>query len=249
MTSSEIPGGFYDIEYFLSMELRYLSGAHQAKVDLFKEMLPNIKNKKILDVGCGGGYFTNICAIGGAEVIGIDYSESAIQFAKDRYPKLDFRVANAQTLNEFSDTSFDVVLLIDVIEHIHDQLSVLKQIKRILRPNGILLISTDLEDSKWNKEKIYPLIWTSYMFSQSGRAYRLIKKVEAPRRQHRSYHDSHVSIKSLDELLSLLKNSDFKNIKFRIYALVRVPLRDLILKLFPKKYRGDHVMITAQKIN
>ena len=67
---------FYDLEYFLSLEYRYLSGAHSSKIKNILKHLNRLglKDKKILDVGCGGGFFTNKIAELGADVTGCDYS-------------------------------------------------------------------------------------------------------------------------------------------------------------------------------
>ncbi len=247
MTNNEINSDFYDLEYYLSMELRYLSGAHQAKIDLFLKTVGNLTGKKVLDLGCGGGYFAYLAKQRGAEVIGVDYSQSAINFAKNRYKDIDFRVADALTLKEFSDSTFDLVLLMDVIEHIKNQDESLNEIRRILKNEGKLLISTDLDDSPWNKNIWHQLIWRTYMLSKSGRSYLLIKKVEEERRRYKNYHNSHVSVRTLDELKKMLADNKFHKIETHIYALVKVWIRDVLLKTFPKKYRGDHVLITARK--
>ena len=50
---------FYDLEYFLSMEDRYLSGAHGARIRNILSTIGSVKGKRCLDIGCGGAYFTN----------------------------------------------------------------------------------------------------------------------------------------------------------------------------------------------
>src|SRR3954464_8524631 len=55
-------------------------------------------DKKVLDIGCGPGVFTARHARAGADVIGIDFSEQMIRTAKDQFPQIDFRVADAERL-------------------------------------------------------------------------------------------------------------------------------------------------------
>ncbi len=229
------------------MELRYLSGAHQAKIDLFKETLGNLKGKKILDLGCGGGFFTHIAAELGGDVLGVDYSSSAIHFAKNRYPNRQFNVADATTLQQFPDNSFDVVLLMDVIEHIYNQDQTMKEIQRILKPHGKVLISTDLEDSAWSRPLWAKYIWRTNMLSKEGRAYRLIKKVEEPRKVWKNYHDSHVAVLTLAQLKDLFVRTGYRIVSAHVYALIKVPIRNCILRFLPEKFRGDHVMILIEK--
>ena len=111
---------FYDLEYFLSMEYRYFSGAHGSKIRNILSSIGKVEGLRCLDVGCGGGYFTNELHKRGADIIGIDYSKYAIEFGRSRFPNLDLRVHSAYDLDSFSPNSFDIVMLIDTIEHISD---------------------------------------------------------------------------------------------------------------------------------
>lgn len=97
--------------------------------------------KTVLDVGCGTGYGTDILAHEAQRVVGIDYSAAAIRFAQRRYPKLDFRMMNAQDLT-FPDGAFDFVFSSENFEHLPDQAAHLVQVRRVLRRGGICFIAT-----------------------------------------------------------------------------------------------------------
>lgn len=62
-------------------------------------------------------FFAHKLSKKGAEVIGIDYSRFAIEFAEERYPDVDFRVQSGYDLGIFKENSFDVLTLFDVVEH------------------------------------------------------------------------------------------------------------------------------------
>ena len=245
---NESDSEFYDSEYFLSMEYRYFSGAHGSKVRNILSSIGEVKGLSCLDIGCGGGYFANILQQKGANVIGIDYSEHAIKFARSRFPDLDLRVNSAYELDSFNHNSFDLVILLDTIEHISDQPKVISAIYRILKQEGRLVISTDIEDGPWNKPSLSKLINISLRLSAEGRAYRLIKKVESHRRQFKNYHLSHVSPLTYKEIEELLGTERFSIIEHSVYPLVGVPVRDFLFKLFPQAYRGDHQTIVAKKV-
>lgn len=246
---NESNSDFYDLEYYISLEYRYLSGAHNSRIRNVLSAIGEVKGRRCLDVGCGGGFFANELLKKGAIVTGIDYSRFAIQFAKDRFSKIDFRMASGYNLNEFGNGSFDVVTLLDVIEHMVDQKKLLSEINRILKPEGILVISTDVDDGPWSKGIMPSFVNKTLYFSKDGRAYRLIKKVESYRRQFKDYHASHVAALGAKDIKKILSDSGFSTVSYRIYPLVGVPIRDLLLRFLPMKYRGNHQCIVAKKIN
>jgi 2-polyprenyl-3-methyl-5-hydroxy-6-metoxy-1,4-benzoquinol methylase len=97
------------------------------------------KNIQILDVGCAGGAFPKAANDLGFSVIGIEPSKWMCEFGKKNY-SLDLREG---TLNEhnFDESTFDIITLWDVIEHLANPSSVVKEINRILKPNGHLIVN------------------------------------------------------------------------------------------------------------
>jgi len=102
------------------------------------------KEKKILDLGCANGYST--CQIGKfvpqTEIVGVDVSKKLIKFAKKKYPKFKFLVANGEKL-PFPDKSFDTVICTEVLEHVVSPQKVLQEIGRVLVPKGKLILELD----------------------------------------------------------------------------------------------------------
>jgi SAM-dependent methyltransferase len=137
-----------------SKEYYKLHTEHQAAVDLacvpsfkwIKDHLEVIPGDKILDAGCGTGHLLDYCCDGIAEGFGVDVSKVAIDLARSRYPKMDLSVQDLSKLS-FPDNFFDKIISFNVIEHISGQDSVMKELKRVLKPNGTIIMGTNDKDS------------------------------------------------------------------------------------------------------
>ncbi len=92
---------------------------------------------RILDVGCGSGEVAQRIKEKGYEIAALDFSPVAVELARDL--GLDCRVADLDTGIPFPDSTFDAVWAGDVIEHVFDPISFLKEIRRVLGPGGSLL--------------------------------------------------------------------------------------------------------------
>jgi len=98
--------------------------------------------ERVLDLGCGLGYGTRmIFDKSKKDVIGMDISADAIEYAKKNYPGPKYVVGSAEKL-PFSDAYFDSVIAFEIIEHVDDPDRVLAEISRVLKPKGRLFIST-----------------------------------------------------------------------------------------------------------
>ncbi len=109
-----------------------------------------INDKKILDIGCGDGVLTHMLASCGSEVTGLDSSEEAISFARDKTRGergLVFQVGDAYKL-PFDDGKFDIVVSSELIEHLQNPTIFLKEISRVWNGNGPLIISTPIKLTK-----------------------------------------------------------------------------------------------------
>jgi trans-aconitate methyltransferase len=105
--------------------------------DLVKLLNPQA-GERILDLGCGTGYLTNLISESGAEVIGIDNSEHMIEKAEASYPNLDFRVMSA---DDFSfDTKFDAIFSNAVLHWVLNYEQAVKCMYHNLKPGGRVVI-------------------------------------------------------------------------------------------------------------
>jgi SAM-dependent methyltransferase len=103
--------------------------------------------KRVLDAACGMGYGTAMLAAGSAnEVVGVDLDEAVIARVSADPPKgASFRVADLRRL-PFGEDEFDLVVCFEAIEHVPEPEVVLDQLARVLRPDGLLIVSTPNRD-------------------------------------------------------------------------------------------------------
>lgn len=103
-----------------------------------------VKNKTVLDIACGVGYGSAILKRAGAKrVLGIDINKEAINYAHAYYqaPGISFRIGNALAIPSKS-KSVDVVISLETIEHVKNANLFLKELARVLKDGGVLILST-----------------------------------------------------------------------------------------------------------
>lgn len=106
-----------------------------------------VRGKAVLDAACGEGYGSHILSQTAASVLGVDIDQATVQRAKDKYAtgeKLDYKQASVTDLSFVPAGSIEVVVSYETIEHIdgESQIKFLKEISRVLKPSGILIMST-----------------------------------------------------------------------------------------------------------
>ncbi|MBS3105500.1 class I SAM-dependent methyltransferase [Candidatus Woesearchaeota archaeon] len=95
---------------------------------------------RLLDIGCAFGFFLELARDDGWDVQGLEISEYAYSYAKNvlKLPVMNKTLEKAKLKSD----SFDVVTIFDVIEHLPDPKATLKEIRRVLKPNGFVVITT-----------------------------------------------------------------------------------------------------------
>jgi 2-polyprenyl-3-methyl-5-hydroxy-6-metoxy-1,4-benzoquinol methylase len=105
---------------------------------------PHCRAKRVLDAGCGVGYGTSYLAEhGAAHVTGVDIDADSVAYAQERYaaPNVEFLVGDLRALG-LDAASFDAVVSFEVIEHLREQEAFVDELARVLRPDGVLVLST-----------------------------------------------------------------------------------------------------------
>lgn len=106
--------------------------------------LPWVDGRRVLDCACGEGYGAALLAGRAHAVTGLDLSPEAVAHARKRYgeqPGLAFVEGSCSDL-PFDDDAFDVVVSFETLEHIEGQAAMLDEFRRVLTPEGVLLISS-----------------------------------------------------------------------------------------------------------
>jgi 2-polyprenyl-3-methyl-5-hydroxy-6-metoxy-1,4-benzoquinol methylase len=141
-----------------------------------------VSGKEVLDIGCGAGYGSDFLAGYARNILGIDYDQAVIDYAKDRYhkPGLEFLCLDIKNLSSLSG-KFDVICSFQNIEHIADTEKLLKDISGLLNDNGRFICSTcNIKDaSPGRKGPFNKFHVKEYLFSEfKGMLEGHFKKVE-----------------------------------------------------------------------
>jgi SAM-dependent methyltransferase len=103
--------------------------------------------RRALDLGCGAGLNLDHLAKH-AQPVGTDFSEEALKFCRERGHEMLCK-ADAAGL-PFPDRQFDIITALDVIEHLDDDLLALRELRRVMRPGGVLIVSVPAYPALWS---------------------------------------------------------------------------------------------------
>lgn len=115
----------------------------------------HFNGEKVLDLGCGYGFYTDYFRSIGANVIGIDGSEKMIEIAQDRYPITEFLVMDITSPLAFENNQFDVIFSNQVLMDIENIDFVFSECKRLLKRGGVLyysIVHPAFYDGHWLKD-------------------------------------------------------------------------------------------------
>ena len=141
--NTEYDNGMYK-EYLKADELKYSTFEYRLEktLQIFSHVNKQGKSHlRILDVGCSNGRFIDVALKNGHEAWGLEFSESAIAAAS---PNIQERIihGDANTIDELGMESFDVVTAFDLIEHLFDPTTFLRNLRKVTSKNGIVVFTT-----------------------------------------------------------------------------------------------------------
>lgn len=191
----------------------------------YEEALQDIEKEKtigtslILDVGCGYGYLIQVCGKKGYKCIGVDISKYAS--LKNRDKSSEVILCSIQSTLPLKPESIDIAVMLDVLEHLHKPSLAIEEIKRVLRPEGLLYIATP------NLSALARLLkgrnWYGYL------------------------DKTHVSLFTCFSLKKLLEKNKFKILKcYTPFSFLRK--RKVILKALGRTYLGGQIRLIAKKL-
>ena len=112
----------------------------------FIDAIADIRGKRVLDVGCGGGILSESMAAKEAAVTGIDLGEKALKVAQlhslETGIKVDYRLVSVEALADEMPGHFDVVTCMEMLEHVPEPAAVIDACARLVRPGGHVFFST-----------------------------------------------------------------------------------------------------------
>ncbi|MBN1168603.1 class I SAM-dependent methyltransferase [Candidatus Woesebacteria bacterium] len=134
---------------------------HKRRFEEVQKLIDKVDGK-VLDIGSADGVFSRVILRNtkAKKLIGIDVLKSSVDWANKHWKKnnkMNFKVGNAHDL-EFKNSEFDAVFALEVIEHVHDPETVLKQIKRVLKKSGYVLLLVPSENI------LFKVIWFLWGF-------------------------------------------------------------------------------------
>ena len=127
-------------------EFRPLHQINPLRLDWIQGFVP-LKDKHVLDVGCGGGILSDAMARAGAQVTGIDLATKSLKVAQlhaleTQTPNVSYRVVSAEALAAEKPGSFDVVTCMEMLEHVPDPASIVQACATLVKPGGWVFFST-----------------------------------------------------------------------------------------------------------
>lgn len=136
-------GPFKPLHMLNPLRMGYIRDQAAAHFGLDDRSLSPLKGLRALDIGCGGGLVSESLARMGATVTGIDADQQAIEVAQAHADAqdlvIDYQVAAAETLGK---ARYDLVLALEIVEHVADPQSFVKTCAALCKPGGLLIMST-----------------------------------------------------------------------------------------------------------
>ena len=126
-------------------EFRPLHEINPLRLDWINDQVP-IAGKRIIDVGCGGGILAESMAARGGNVTGIDMAPSPLQVAKlhllESGQQVEYLQITAENMAETHSGQFDIVTCMEMLEHVPDPPSVINACAKLVKPGGMVFMST-----------------------------------------------------------------------------------------------------------
>lgn len=141
----------------------------------------SLQNADVLDVGCGGGILTEAIARLAARTMGIDMASESLAaaecHARQSGLKIDYRLISVEELAEEHPASFDVVVCMEMLEHVPDPASVVRACARLVKPEGKVFVSTL---SRTTKSYLQAIVAAEYLLRWVPRGTHDFKKFIRP---------------------------------------------------------------------
>ena len=140
----DVNGKFKPLHMFNPIRIEYITESIKNHYRIKKNKANFLNGFNILDIGCGGGLISEPMARLGGNVTGIDASEKNIEVAKlhskKNGPKIDYLNASPENFDRFE--NFDIILNLEIIEHVSDVNLYIQSCNKLLKKNGLMFTAT-----------------------------------------------------------------------------------------------------------
>lgn len=127
-------------------EFKTLHDINPLRVDYIERQCNGLQDKKVLDIGCGGGILAEAMVVKGAEVTGIDMAELSLDVARlhlhESGLNVDYQQITAEQFAADHENQFDVITCLEMLEHVPDPGSIINAAATVLKPGGVIVLST-----------------------------------------------------------------------------------------------------------
>ena len=139
---SELASRWWDPEG----EFKPLHPINPLRLDFINQHSQGLFDKKVLDIGCGGGILAESMAKAGAQVTGLDMAQASLDVAKlhglESGVKVSYHCETAENFADAHPAEYDVVTCMEMLEHVPDPASVVKACATLVKPGGHVFFST-----------------------------------------------------------------------------------------------------------
>ena len=158
----------------------------------------DLNNKKVIDVGCGGGILSEAMAVRGARVTGIDAGEAPLTVArlhqKESGVDVDYHQSTAEAYADQHAHEFDVVTCLEMLEHVPDPASVIKACSLLIKPGGAIFFSTINRNPKsW----LFAVVGAEYILNLLPRGTHDYQKFIRPSELDRWAREADLAVKEM----------------------------------------------------
>lgn len=140
----------------------FVKARYDECVRLLTQETGSLKGLRVLDVGCGDGVLTWRLSQAGAHACGVDLSEIAIRYARQQHARYksdaEFFVSSCYDM-PFPEGHFDAIISSEVIEHVQEPQKLLSEINRVLKRDGVAIISTPVRFTEHPADKMHVTEW------------------------------------------------------------------------------------------
>lgn len=123
------------------------SASERRRLETIRRALKIQPGEIVLDMGCGSGWFAQLCHEAGARVVATDIAPAGVAGARGRFPEAAHYAVTDAYHAALADDSFDAVIMSEVVEHLEDPVAGLREAARVTRPGGRVLVTVPYRET------------------------------------------------------------------------------------------------------